>query len=414
MVNERSRETLQLLWSRALDAVDARIALRGHLPLSPNGRVLVVAAGKAAAAMAAEAAAFYGPQARGLAVTRYGHGLRASEASGGIEIFEAGHPLPDASSLGVGARVMEMLRGLRTQDLVVGLWSGGGSALLEHPLPGVPFEALRSINARLLASGATIGEMNCVRKHLSAIKGGRLAAASPARCVSLAISDVPGDDLSVIASGPMVGDPTTQADARAVLARYGLPSPTVLHNPAFETPKPSDVRVEASVVARQADALAAAARAAREMGYAVLDQGTRIEGPAYEIAAFDARLALEMAARGRRCVIIGGGELGVAGAGAHPGGPNREYALALALALKGHPSICALAADTDGIDGSDDAAGAFVFPDTLKRAAAFSLDAETMLSAHDSGRFFAALGDALITGPTRTNVTDFRALLVAP
>jgi glycerate 2-kinase len=415
MVNEPTRKRLQLLWSRALCAVDARTALRGRLPSLPQGRTIIVGAGKAAAAMAAEAAAQYGPSVEGLVVTRYEHGLRAGETSGGIEIVAAGHPLPDAASLGVGTRMLEMVRGLTKSDLVVGLWSGGGSALLEQPLPGVSFETLRAISSALLASGATIGEMNCVRKHLSAIKGGRLAAAAqPARVVSLAISDVPGDDPSVIASGPMVGDPTTQAEARAVLMRYGIPYPAVLHDSAFETPKPYALQTETHIVARQADALAAASAAARDMGLAVLDRGTRIEGPAHEIAAFDARLAIDMAARGGRGVILGGGELAVAGAGEHSGGPNREYALALAQALRGHPAISALAADTDGIDGSDDAAGAFVFPDTLARAEALGLDAATMLPAHDSGRFFAALGDALVTGPTRTNVTDVRALLVQP
>lgn len=394
-----------------MGAVDAARALRGRLPSSPLGRVAVVGAGKAAAAMAVEAAAYYGPSVRGLVVTRYGHGLRPGETTGGIEVMEAGHPVPDAASLGGGVRMLGMLRGLTERDLVIGLWSGGGSSLLEQPLPGVTFEDLRSIHSALLASGATIGEMNCVRKHLSAVKGGRMAVrAHPARVVSLAISDVPGDDPSVIASGPMAGDPTTQAQARAILARYRIPSPTVLHDPAFETPK--TCHGEAAVVARQADALAAAAAEARSLGYHVLDRGTRIEGPAHEVAAFDARLARDMAARGMRGVILGGGELGVAGAGAHPGGPNREYALALAIALKGHPAISALAADTDGIDGSDDAAGAFVFPDTLARCQRLALNAAAMLTGHDSGRFFASLGDALITGPTRTNVTDFRAILV--
>ena len=415
MVNESSRKTLEFLWSRALNAVDPRQALRRRLPSWPQGRIVILGAGKAAAAMAVEASAFYGARAAGIAVTRYGHGLRADESAGGLEVVEAGHPLPDAASLGVGARVLEMVRGLTKVDLVLGLWSGGGSALLEHPLPGVSFDDLRGINAGLLASGAAIVDMNAVRKHLSAIKGGRLAAAAfPAHCVSLAISDVPGDDLSVIASGPMVPDSTTQAEARAILARHGLPCPAVLNDAAYETPKPGTLGADAVVIARQADALTAAADAARGLGFSVLDRGTRIEGPAHEIAAFDARLAIEMTTRGRPCVILGGGELGVAGAGAHPGGPNREYALALALALRGHPAISALAADTDGIDGSDDAAGAFVFPDSLARAKALGLHAPSMLRAHDSGRFFAALGDALVTGPTRTNVTDFRAILVQP
>jgi glycerate 2-kinase len=406
---------LNLLWTAALSAADARAALRGRFPSLPAGRVIVLGAGKAAAAMAAEAAAHYGPATAGLAVTRYGHGLRTGETSGAIEIVQAGHPLPDAASLNMGPRMLEMVRGLTAKDLVLGLWSGGGSALLEHPLPGVTFDEIRAINATLLASGAAIGEINCVRKHLSAIKGGRLAAAAyPARVVALAISDVPGDDVSTIASGPMTGDPTTQSEARSVLARYGLGCPAVLNDLSFETPKPDTIGAEAHVVARQADALAAAAAKAHAMGFAVLDRGTWIEGPAHQIAAFDARLAIEMATRGMRVAILGGGELAVTGAGSAPGGPNREYALALAIALQAHPSICALAADTDGIDGSDDAAGAFVLPDTLSRAALLGLNPGAMLAAHHSGRFFAALRDALVTGPTRTNVTDFRAILVQP
>lgn len=366
--------------------------------------------------MAIEAAAHFGSRAKGLVVTRYDHGLRPGESAGGIEVVEAGHPLPDASSLDVGARALAMVRGLSAADLVIGLWSGGGSALLEHPIPGISFDTLRAINSALLASGAPISEMNCVRKHLSAIKGGQLAvAAYPARFESFAISDVPGDDVSVVASGPAVPDATTQAQARAILSRHGIAVPDLLFDSALETPKPGDARLshaQTHLIATQKDALAAAAAQARALGYAVLDRGTQIEGPAHVIAQFDARLAIEIAARGERCVILGGGELGVAGAGERHGGPNREYALALAIALQGHPQICAIAADTDGIDGSVDAAGAFAFPDTLARAAALGLDPLTMLTAHDSGRFFARLGDALVTGPTRTNVTDFRALIV--
>jgi glycerate 2-kinase len=376
----------------------------------------VLGAGKAAAAMAVEASAHFGPSATGLAVTRYGHGLRAGESSGGLAVVEAGHPLPDASSLGVGRRMLEMVRGLSDQDLVIGLWSGGGSALLEEPLPGVSFDDLRTITAALLASGAAISQINCVRKHLSSVKGGRLAAAAfPARFESFAISDVPGDDVSVIASGPTVADPTTQADARAILAQYGIAIPTVLSDAAHETCKPGDVRLARArthLIATQADALASAAHAAQAMGLTVLNRGTQIEGPAHDIAAQDARLALDLAAQGARAVILGGGELAVAGAGADPGGPNREYALALAIALNGHLDICALAADTDGIDGSDDAAGAFVLPDTLRRAAALGLDPAAHLRAHQSGAFFSKLGDALVTGPTRTNVTDFRAIMI--
>jgi glycerate 2-kinase len=259
-----------------------------------------------------------------------------------------------------------------------------------------------------------------VRKHLSAIKGGRLAlAAAPARVVTLAISDVPGDDPSVIASGPTVADPTTSAEARAILMRYAIAVPeavaTVLNDPLYETPKPNDPRLrhaEYHLVATQADALAAAAALARARGYAVIDRGTRIEGEAREVAQVEAKLALKAAEEDGGTLVLGGGELTVTLSGEGSGGPNREYALGLALELNGHPRIFALAADTDGIDGTDDGAGAIVTPDTLERAAARGLDARAALAAHDSGGFFAQLGDALVTGPTRTNVSDFRAILI--
>jgi hydroxypyruvate reductase len=415
MVNEASRRRLTALWDAATAAVAPASALAPHLPPAPSGRIVVVGAGKAAAPMAMAAAARYGAAAMGLVVTRHGHGLRAGESAGGIAVVEAGHPLPDAASLDAGARMLAMVRGLTERDLVLGLWSGGGSALLEHPLPGLTHADLRVVNAGLLSSGAPIGAINTVRKHLSALKGGRLAeAAHPAPVVSFAISDVPGDDPSTIASGPMAADASTQAEARAILERYRILVPRsvahILADPAFETPKSGPWPVH--IVARQADALAAAARAARAAGYRVLDRGAAIASGSREAAQFEARLALELAAAGEPLCILAGGELTVTGAGALPGGPNRDYALALAIALTGHPAIAALAADTDGIDGSEDAAGAFVFPDTLRRAAMLGLSAPALLAAHDSGRFFSALGDALVTGPTRTNVTDFRAILV--
>jgi hydroxypyruvate reductase len=416
-----TRNVLKSLWAAALSAVDPALEVAKHLPApSPSGRIVVIGAGKAAAPMACAAARHYGDKVSGLVVTRYGHGLRAGESSGNIRVIEAGHPLPDRMSLSAGQNIQNAVHGMSKADLLIGLWSGGGSSLLEHPLPGLAFEELTAINRALLISGATIGEMNCVRKHLSAIKGGWLAAAAyPAHSLSIYISDVPGDDASVIASGPMIADPTTQAQARNILTRYRIAIPasvaSILSNPAYESPKPESPaasRATTIVAANQTMALDAAAREASSRGYKVLNRGVHIEGEAAEAAAFDARLAIEIRQRGHAYAILGGGELAVTGAGNRSGGPNREYALALAIALKGQPGIGALAADTDGIDGSNDAAGAFVHPDTLARAAALGLDARNLLNAHASGEFFAKLGDDFVTGPTRTNVTDFRAILV--
>jgi len=415
-----SRQLLTRLWDAAIGAVTVGPAFSHHFPDPPKGRLVVVGAGKAAAAMAVAAAAHYGARAQGVVVTRYGYGLREGETSGAIRVIEARHPVPDEAAMAAGSAVLSSVQGLMADDLVLCLLSGGGSALLEAPLSGLTLSDIDALNRRLLGSGAAIADINCVRKHLSAIKGGRLAAAAvPARIVTLAISDVPGDETSVIASGPTVGDPTTQADARNVLARSKIVVPpnvaAILDDTNFETPKPgvlanSDYRL----IATQRDALDAAAKVARAAGYRVIDRGTRVEGEARDVAWDEARIALDAARRGEPTVILGGGELTVTFTRAGSGGPNREYALALALALDGHPKISALAADTDGVDGTDDGAGAFVRPDTLARARALGLEPEAALAAHDSGTFFKALGDALVTGPTRTNVSDFRALLVAP
>ncbi|HEY0105856.1 MAG TPA: DUF4147 domain-containing protein [Rhizomicrobium sp.] len=408
------------LWQAAIGAVSVGPRFEGFLPPRGNGRVVVVGAGKAAAAMAVAAAAHYGPAAQGVVVTRIGHGLKPGESAGAIRIIEARHPVPDAAGLEAGKAILAAVRGLDRDDLVLCLISGGGSALLEHPLPGIALDDIAAVNRALLASGAAIGEMNCVRKHLSAIKGGRLAlAAAPARIVTLAISDVPGDDPSTIASGPTVADPTTMAQARDILRRHAIDLPPaaarVLDDPLYETPKPADPRLrhaEYRLVATQADALRAAAQLARAEGYAVIDRGTRVEGEAREVAVEEGNLARRSAESANGTLILGGGELTVTLEGEGTGGPNREFALALALALKGHPRIHALAADTDGIDGTSDGAGAIVAPDTLQRAAARGLDPAAALAAHDSGGFFTRLGDALVTGPTRTNVSDFRAILV--
>lgn len=414
------RAFLLTLLESAVAAASVDRGFRKHLPQPPQGRIVVVGAGKAAAAMAVAASAVYGPSVEGVVVTRRGYGLRAGESCGRIRIIEARHPVPDAAGFEAGRALLDAVAGLSENDLVVCLLSGGGSALLEEPLPGISREDIAHLNLRLLQSGADISEINCVRKHVSAVKGGRLAVAAwPARVVTIAISDVPGDDPSTIASGPTVGDPTSSADARAVLMRYGIVVPeniaAVLDNPSCETPKPSDPKLRNSefrFAATQADALRAAANVARDRGLSVLDRGTRIEGEACVVAEDEARMAREHAARGEDVVILGGGELTVTYQRAGSGGPNREYALALARALNGHASIWALAADTDGIDGTDDGAGAIVTPDTLIRARDRGLDPDAALERHDSGAFFAALDDAIVCGPTRTNVPDFRALLV--
>jgi hydroxypyruvate reductase len=414
------RAFLLELWNAAIAAVSVGDAFARHLPPRPAGRLVVVSAGKAAAAMAVAVAQHYGAAASGVVVTREGHGLRDGETSGGIHIIEARHPVPDDGALEAGRAVLRAVQNLTEDDLVLCLLSGGGSALLEVPLPGIAFADIQAINRSLLASGAAIGEINCVRKHLSAIKGGRLVlAAWPARVVTLAISDVPGDDPSVIASGPTVADPTTAQDALAVLRRYGIEIPAnvaaVLNDTKFESPKPSDARLARSdyhLVATQADALRAAVNCAVAAGFRVIDRGTRIEGEARDVAEEEARIALDCAARGENAIVLGGGELTVTLSGNGSGGPNREFALALAVTLRGHPRIWALAADTDGIDGTNDGAGAIVTPDTLARAKAAGVNPVASLAAHDSGGFFAGLGDALVTGPTRTNVSDFRAILV--
>ena len=412
---------LRRLFDAALAAIEPADRLAPVLPPAPtDGRLVIVGAGKAAAAMALAAADHYGDRASGVVVTRHGYGLRSGESARGVQVLEASHPVPAETSLAAADALFAAVAGLGASDVVVALLSGGGSALLERPAEGLSLEALRAITVGLLNSGAAIGEINIVRKHLSAIKGGRLAlAAWPARVETFAISDVPGDDPSLIASGPTVADPSTCAEALAILRRHGVAIPpgveAALESGALETPKPGDPRLERArfqLVGSPRQALDGAACAARAAGFAILDLGDRVEGEAATVAAAHAAEAFVLAARGAPTVILSGGELTVTHSGGGVGGPNREYALALALALRGRADVWALAADTDGIDGAPDAAGAFVTPDTLARAKAMGLDAAAALRDHDSGPFFAALGDALVTGPTRTNVSDFRAILV--
>ncbi|MDD3444161.1 MAG: glycerate kinase [Zavarzinia sp.] len=405
-----------MLFRTALAAADAGAACLRYLPRPPRGRTVVVGAGKAAAAMAAAVDAAWTGELSGLVVTRHGHGL----AAGRIRVIEAGHPLPDAAGPEAAAEILRLVDGLGPEDLVLALISGGGSALLSLPAPGLSLADKQAVTRALLRAGAPIDRINVVRKHLSAIKGGRLAlAAWPAQVVALLVSDVPGDDPAVIASGPTLPDPSTLADARAVLDACGIvPPPAVrrhLEAPESETPKPGDPRLacqRASVILRPAEVLAAAVAVARGQGWRVINLGDRVEGEARVVAAEHARLALAERGKGRT-VILSGGELTVTIAGADGGGgPGKEYLLALALALDGMPGITALACDTDGIDGSSNDAGACIDPTTLARAKALGLDAAACLAGNDSARFFATLGDLVMTGPTRTNVNDFRVLAV--
>ena len=356
----------------------------------------------------------------GLVVTRYGCAVPCER----IEIVEAAHPVPDARGVDAAGRILELVQGLGPDDLLVALISGGGSALLSAPAVGLTLDDKQGLNEALLRSGATISEMNCVRKHLSAIKGGRLAAAAaPARVVSLLISDVPGDDPAVIGSGPTVADPTTTAEALAVIEKYGIEVPehvtAYLRSEEAETPKPGDPafdNTETIIVARPRGSLEAAAGAAERAGLTPSVLGDAIEGEARAVAREQAKLALAVAQGDGPMappgVLLSGGEVTVTLTGSGRGGPNTEYLLALALALDGAEGIYAMACDTDGIDGSEDNAGAFIGPDTLSRARDQGLNAGAFLENNDAYSFFEALGDLVVTGPTLTNVHDFRAIIV--
>lgn len=409
---------LRALFDAAVAAAGPAHILPRYLPAPPTGRTVVLAAGKAAASMAHAAEMSWPGALGGLAVTRYGHGLACDR----IEVIEAGHPLPDAAGLGAAGRFLEHARALTRDDLLLCLISGGASALLVEPADGLSLDQKQAITRALLRSGAPIDEMNCVRKHLSAIKGGRLAAAAwPAAVVTLAISDVPRDDPAVIGSGPTVGDPTTCADALAIARtrRIALPDTVIdaLENGRWESIKPGDPALSTStytLIARPVESQEAAADAARKHGIAPTLLGADLEGEARDLAIEHARQSKQAPAG----VLISGGETTVTVEGSTPpggrGGRNCEYLLALAIALDGAPGIHALACDTDGIDGTEDAAGAFISPDTLARARDAGLDPAAMLRDHDSYSFFGRLGDLIVTGPTRTNVNDFRAILISP
>ncbi len=419
---------LEGLFRTAVAAAHPAQCLKPHLPQPPRtGRLIILAAGKAGAAMAEVAEQFYLDQhgvaperLTGIAVTRIGYGRPLRQ----VRLVEAGHPVPDAAGLAATADTLALAASAGADDLVLALISGGASANWIAPADGITLAEKQAVTRALLKSGAHIGEMNTLRKHLSRIKGGRLARhAHPARLVTVAISDVPGDDPAVIGSGPTVPDPTTLADAHAIVARHRLdipPSVTrALADAANESPKPGDAIFAGTTFAlatRPADVFAAVVAAARAQGYEPVLLGTAVEGEAREVAAAHGKLARELAAAGRRAVILSGGELTVTLRGQGRGGPNQEYALALAVALGGAPGIAALAADTDGTDGgagaADDPAGAAIDPTTLPRARALGLDPAVFLNDNNSTEFFARVGGLLQTGPTYTNVNDFRAILV--
>jgi hydroxypyruvate reductase len=408
------------LFNSALGAADAGRTLPPHLPSPPKGRTVVVGAGKAAAAMAAAVEAHWDGPLSGLVICPYDYGVPTSR----IRVAEARHPVPDAAGVRAAAEMLGLVEGLTERDLVLALISGGGSALMALPAPGLTIEDKQQVTRGLLMCGAPISEINCVRKHLSAIKGGQLAAAAwPAPVHTLIVSDVPGDDPATVASGPTVADQTTAQQALEILRRYKLEIPfAVLHylrQSGAETPKPGDPRLSrstVSIIARAADGLAAAAATAREFGVTPILLGDAIQGEAREVARAMAGMALSAARVGQPapppCVLISGGEVTVTMTHQGRGGPNTEFALALALALEGRLGISAIACDTDGLDGASEAAGALVLPDTLVRVATKEIDAWAHLTHNDTATLFAAIDDLVVTGPTRTNINDFRAIYV--
>ena len=420
MSRERQRDLLRAMFDAAIAAALPQRVVPAHLPTPPTGRTIVLGAGKAVAAMARAVEDHWRGPLSGLVVTRYGHASPCTR----IEVVEAAHPVPDAAGRAAAERILALAQAAGADDLVLCLISGGGSALLALPAPGLTLEDKQAVGQALLASGADITQMNTVRKHLSAIKGGRLAvAAHPARTLTLLISDVPGDDPSAIASGPTVADPTSFADARDILARYGIePPPAVAAHLAAaveETPKPGDPRLDDTatvIVARPQASLEAAAAVARSAGFTPLILGEALEGEAREVGRVMAGIAFQVRRHGQPvrppCVLLSGGETTVTIKGRGRGGRNTEFLLGLALQLRGLERVWALAGDTDGIDGSEDNAGAFVTPDTLARARASGLRPAALLADNDAYELFAGLGDLVVTGPTLTNVNDFRALLV--
>ena len=419
MIND-PRTLLRAMFEAAIAAALPDKSLPAYLPKPPKGRTIVVGCGKAAASMARAVEDHWKGEISGLVVTRYGHNAPTRK----IEVVEAAHPVPDLAGREAAERILKMVQGLSADDLVLFLVSGGGSALLALPAPGLTLTDKQAINKALLKSGANIAEMNCVRKHLSAVKGGRLAAAcAPAKVVTLAISDIPGDDPAVIASGPTVADPTTFADALAILVKHRITEPLAVVNhlraATEETPKPGDPRLARTalhMVATPQMSLEAAAEVARKAGVTPVILGDAIEGESREVALVHAGIARQVKRHGQPaktpCVLLSGGETTVTVRGRGRGGRNAEFLLALALALNAESGISAFAGDTDGVDGTEDNAGAVLTPDSLARAAARNMDAKAMLADNDGYGLFSGLGDLVITGPTLTNVNDFRAILI--
>ncbi|HUO66246.1 MAG TPA: glycerate kinase [Gammaproteobacteria bacterium] len=416
---------LKQAFETALQAAAPSACLPPALDAYPRKPALVLGTGKAAASMTAALCAHWNAPTRGLVVTRYGHGLKPGETSGGVEVVEAGHPSPDASSLASGARLLELAASAREDEYLFCLISGGGSSLAAAPMPPITFEQKRAAANYLIRAGADIREINCVRKHLSKLKGGRLAAAAhPSRVITFVISDIPGDDVADIASGPTIPDATTQADARAILEKYRYPNVAelmpVLGRSGAETPKPGAPEFasdEVHLIATASTALDAATKFLRGHGYEVVYLGADLDDEAQELGRRHALLAKEQRARGQRVAILSGGETRVVlgeGEGGGRGGRNTEYIASLALALDGCPGVFALAADTDGIDGHGDHAGAFIVPETLRHGATRGDSLATLLARHDTYSYFDSGRYLVKTGPTRTNVNDFRLILCQP
>src|SRR2546429_606192 len=414
------RDLLRRMFNAAIEAAQPELCLPPHLPARPKGRLVVIGAGKASAAMAKAVEDHWPGTLTGLVVTRYGYAVPCKR----IEIIESAHPVPDAASVTAARRILDTVSDLRADDLVLCLISGGGSSLLVAPLEGLTLEDKQAVNKALLKSGANISEMNCVRRHLSALKGGRLAAAChPAKVVTLLISDVPGDDPIDIASGPTVPDPTTCEDALAILRRYAIEVPAnvrrLLESGEGETVKPGDPRlagIDTRMIATPQMALEAAALVARDAGVPAHILGDRLEGEARDVGTVMGGIALQVAERRQPfappCVLMSGGETTVTVRGNGRGGRNVEFLLALGIALHGRSGIYAIAGDTDGVDGLEEIAGAFLAPDSLERAWSKGINPKDSLANNDGHGFFEALGDSVITGPTLTNVNDFRAILI--
>ncbi len=407
------------MFDAAVESVSAAATVPRHLPPAASGRTIVIGAGKAAASMALAVESHWSGSLSGRVVTRYGHGVPCES----ITVVEAAHPVPDTAGQEAAEQILQTVSKLNQDDLVICLISGGGSSLLALPAPGITLKDKQSINTALLKSGATIAEMNCVRKHLSAIKGGKLAAAcAPAQVVTLIISDVPGDDPAVVASGPTVPDATTLADAQGVLSRYGIDvAENVRRHLASaenETPKPGDPifkRASTQIIATAQQSLAAAAQFVEQAGYSAVVLGD-LEGESREVAIVHAGIARQVAKYGQPaaapCVILSGGETTVTVRGNGRGGRNAEFALSLAIALQAQSDVYAIACDTDGIDGTEDNAGCIVTPDSLARARDAGMNPADYLENNDGYGFFSALDALVVTGPTRTNVNDFRAIVI--